>query len=132
MLFLFILRRLYYALELVRPPKIIFIMAITIANNAADQKPEVLKLVIMLSTNKIINTVMMKEHNPRVRMFKGRVNILKINPMVAFARAIRSAAIIALPNPSTCTPGVMYAPKSIAKPITNISTIKLIIMFNLV
>ena len=98
---------------------------------AADQKPEVLKLVIILSTNRIINTVMIKENRPRVMMLKGKVRILKINPIVALAKAISTAARIALPNPLTSTPGVMYDPKSITKPINNISRIKLI-MFNLV
>jgi hypothetical protein len=107
------------------------ITAITIAKIAAAQKPEVLKLVIILSTNKIISTVIIKEKRPRVMMLKGKVSILRINPMVALARAINTAAKIALPNPLTSTPGVMYDPKSMTRPINNISRIKLI-MFNLV
>ena len=63
---------------------------------AAAKNPVVLKPVIKLSTNNIINTVMINEIKPRVKMFNGKVKILKINPIVALAKAIRTAAIIAL------------------------------------
>ena len=118
---------LCYDLDLEKPPNTILMTANTIANIAADQKPEVLKLVIMLSTNRIINTEMIKEKRPRVRMFNGKVRIFRIKPMVAFAKAIRMAAMMALPNPLTSTPGVMYDPNNITRPINKISRIKLII-----
>ncbi|MNJ04376.1 hypothetical protein D3C73_1651060 [compost metagenome] len=53
--------------------------------------------VIMLSTNNTINTVMINETRPRVRKLIGKVNNLKIKPIVALARAIRMEAIMALP-----------------------------------
>ncbi|MNR68944.1 hypothetical protein D3C85_1938410 [compost metagenome] len=53
--------------------------------------------VIQLSTNKIINTEIIKETKPKVRKLSGKVNILKINPIVALAKAIKTAAIMALP-----------------------------------
>ncbi|MNY37979.1 hypothetical protein D3C86_1725720 [compost metagenome] len=51
----------------------------------------------MLSTNNTINTVMINETRPRVRKLIGKVNNLKIKPIVALARAIRMEAIMALP-----------------------------------
>ena len=73
-----------------------FITDTAIAKMAADKNPVVSKPVIKLSTNKIIKTVMINEIKPSVKMFKGKVKILKINPIVALANAIKRAAVIAL------------------------------------
>lgn len=70
-------------------------MATTIARSAAAQNPEVLKLVIMLSTNKIINTVITNDTNPSVRKLMGKVMIRNMVPMVALARDINTAATTA-------------------------------------
>ena len=72
----------------------------------AEKNPLVWKLVIRLSTNKTINTVIIKDISPSVRKLIGKVNNLKIVPMVAFARAISTPAIIALQKFATSTPGI--------------------------
>lgn len=48
---------------------------------------------------------MINENKPKVRKLIGKVNNLKINPIVPFASAINMAAIIADPKPSTFMPG---------------------------
>ena len=49
--------------------------------------------------------------------------------MVAFAKAIKTPTSIALPNPSTRTPGIKNAANKTAKPITKISIISFILYF---
>lgn len=65
------------------------------ARNAAAQNPLVLKLLIMLSTNKIISTVMIKDTRPSVRKLMGKVKMRKIVPIVALANEMSTAATIA-------------------------------------
>ena len=48
----------------------------------------------MLSTNKIIKTVMINDTSPSVKKLTGNVNNLKMNPMVEFASATSTAAIM--------------------------------------
>lgn len=103
-------------------------MASTNAKIIAEKKPEVLKSSIKLSTNKTIKTVMMKDINPKVKKLIGNVSTLRIRPIVAFANAINTPAIIADKNPSTCTPGIRKAAKTTAKPINRISIISFIIL----
>lgn len=103
-------------------------MANTSAKNMADKKPEVLKPSISLSTNKTIKTVMIKDTKPKVKKLIGKVSSLKIVPMVAFANAMRTPAIMADKKPSTCTPGIRNAAKNTAKPINRISIISFIIL----
>src|SRR5690606_39476646 len=65
------------------------ISATTIANKAAVQKPSTSNLLpINLSLNKIIKMVMIKETNPKVSQFKGKVNSLKIPPTMALTKPI--------------------------------------------
>lgn len=87
--------------------KSIFITETAMARIAAAKNPLVLNPLIQLSTNKIINTVMINEIKPSVKIFSGKVKMRNINPIVAFAMAINSAAITALRKPSTWTPGMM-------------------------
>lgn len=97
------------------------------ANSIAEKKPEVLKPSISLSTNKTINTVMMKENSPKVRIVTGKVRMRRMVPIVAFTRAIRIPAIIALKKPSTVTPGIRKAATDTVTPIKRISSINLIV-----
>lgn len=86
-----------YSLSPTIAPKIAFINATTIASKAAAKNPVVLKDVIKLSTNNIINTEIIKDIKPSVRKFTGKVNTLKIKPMVALAKPTKMATIMALP-----------------------------------
>lgn len=87
----------------------------------AEKIPEVVNPSIKLSTNKIIKTVIIKDINPKVKKLIGKVKILKIKPMVAFANAIKTATRIAVKKPSTLTPGKIKAAKTTARPINKIS-----------
>jgi len=82
----------------------------------------------MLSTRRIISTVMIKDTRPSVKKLIGKVNNLRINPIVAFASAIKIAAIKALEYPATSTPGTNFAPIKKANPIKRISIINLIML----
>lgn len=105
------------------------IKATIIANMAAFKNPSTANPVNHLLTNKIINTLMMKETRPKVRKLSGKVIILRINPMVALASAINMAARSAVPKLSTVTPGAMYfAPKNTARPVNKISIMNLIML----
>jgi len=73
----------------------------TMAKITALKNPETWNPDIMLLTNRTIKTLIIKDISPRVRMFKGKVKILKINPIVALAKPISNPAIIAEKNPST-------------------------------
>ncbi len=106
-------------------PNAIFTRASTKANNIAEKNPEVLKPSISLSTSKTINTVMIKENSPNVRMVIGKASIRKSVPIVAFAKAIKTPAIIALKKPFTDTPGIRNAAIATAAPINKISIINL-------
>ena len=99
-----------------------------IAKNAAAKNPEVLKEDIMLSTKRIIKTVMINDTRPNVKKLIGKVSSLKIKPIVAFANAINTAAPSALINPVTSTPGTSLAPIKKASPIKRTSIINLIML----
>lgn len=76
------------------------------AKKAAGKNPLTWNPLTILDTSKTINTVIMKDIRPKVKKLIGKVSTLKINPMVAFARAISTAATSAVPKPPLmCTPG---------------------------
>lgn len=62
---------------------------------------------------------MINENKPKVRKLIGKVNNLRINPIVPLASAIKMAAIIADPKPSTFIPGTKYAPNKTVTPMSN-------------
>lgn len=64
---------------------------------------------------------MIKDINPKVKMFIGKVKIRKINPIVALASANNTATKIAVKKPSTATPGIINAAITTAIPINKIS-----------
>jgi len=76
------------------------------AKIAAVKKELVLKPVINLSTSKTISTVIINETKPNVIKLIGKVNILKMVPIVALAIPISIPAINALKKPDTSTPGI--------------------------
>lgn len=96
------------------------------ANIKAEKNPDVLNPVIILSTNNTINTVIKNDIRPSVRKLIGNVRMRNIVPMVVFAKASNIPAIVALKNPLTCTPGIMYAAIKTASPINRISIINFI------
>src|SRR5690606_37910437 len=102
------------------------IRATTIANKAAVQKPSTSNLLpINLSVNKIIKMVMIKETNPKVSQFKGKVNSLKIPATMALTKPITNPVTIAQPKPATCAPRTIYAANATTTPVMS----KLIINF---
>lgn len=72
---------------------------------AADKKPFASNPSIILDTNKTINTDIIKDINPKVKKLMGKVSILKIKPIVEFAKAMRMAAMMDDPNPLISIPG---------------------------
>lgn len=98
----------------------------TIAKIKAAKKPVVLKPFMKWSTNKTISTVMINDIKPKLKILIGKVKSRSIVPMVALAKAIRIPAMMALKNPSTCTPGTRKAATDTAMPVSNSSIINLI------
>lgn len=96
-------------------------MAMMMAKMAAGKNPSASKPSIIFDTSRIINTEIIKETRPNVRKLMGKVRIRKINPTVAFAKEIRNAAMIASHRPSTCIPGLKYAPTITIAPIIRMS-----------
>jgi len=96
------------------------IIAIIIANKIAFQNPPTENLLPnKKSENKIIRTVIKKEINPNVKIFKGRVKILKIKPIVPLTKPIISPATMAHPKLSTCAAGVKCTANKIVNPVNN-------------
>lgn len=62
---------------------------------------------------------MMKDTNPNVNQFKGKVNKRRIPPTMAFTKPITKPVTIAHPNPATCTPGTIKEAKATTNPVTN-------------
>lgn len=106
----------------------IWMIAVNIAKNMAEKNPLTEKPLMMLLTNITINTVMIKEINPKVRMFKGKVKNRRIVPTVALAKAINRPAKTALQKPETSAPGTTYAANITASPVMISSMINLIIV----
>lgn len=120
---------LYFELSERKAENTIFTSARTIANTSAEKKPSVLKSSINSSTNSTMSTVIMKEIKPRVKKFIGKVRIRRIVPIVAFASAIKTAAMIALQKLLTSTPGKRYEAMATAAPIRSNSMINFIFLF---
>lgn len=79
--------------------KRVLITAKTIANSTVTQKLLIEKVLIMESTNMIINTVITKDINPKVKILMGKVNIRKIPPMNVLTKEIKIPANKAFQNP---------------------------------
>jgi hypothetical protein len=69
----------------------------------------VLNEVIRLSTNNTISTLIIRPTNPRVRKLSGKVSNLRSIHTVAFTMPRITATSNAARNPSTVTPGTIYA-----------------------
>ncbi len=67
------------------------------------------------AVRRIISNPIIIHTNPKVRKLRGRVSILKIHQMVAFTTAKITATRIAVPKPSTLTPGAKKAARSTAQ-----------------
>jgi hypothetical protein len=79
--------------------KIVLITAKTMAKSTVTQKLLIEKVLIIASTNIIINTVMIKDIKPKVRMLMGNVKIRKIPPIKVLTKEIKNPANKAFQNP---------------------------------
>lgn len=107
-------------LDLNNAPTIVSTIAIIIANNTICQNPPTSNLLPnKKSVKDIIKTVIKKEINPKVKIFKGSVKILRIKPMVPFTKPMINPAKIAQPKLSTFAAGVKCTAIKIVKPVNN-------------
>src|SRR5690606_8426410 len=107
----------------------ISISATAIAKKQAGQNPLTSNFdPMILSDSIIINTVIIKDTNPNVSQFKGKVNNRRIQPTTAFTKPITIPVTNAQPKPATLTPGITQEATATTRPVSKRLKMNLIIL----
>ncbi len=106
----------------------IFINERTSAKRAVERNHPVSNQSTILSTSRIINTPMIKENRPSVRILSGNVSKRRIDPIIPLTSARTTATTIATRYQSTVTFGTMYAAIPIASALSKILMISVFIV----
>ncbi len=83
-------------------------IASTTAAKNAVQKPATWKPGATEEASISISALMIRRNIPNVRIERGSVMILRNSPIVAFISPMITAAMRAVPIPSTTKPGIIY------------------------